>query len=111
MVGCLLFIMAWIYGMGLGTSARCVVWSLVVVRMAIEPKYRNTPQSYTDINMHTKNEKLRHVLIPYSTNVHKKNSQKDFKDYSKKQQIYDYNEVLTMIIYVNQDNLVNKQCS
>ena len=32
-----------IYGMGLWTSARCVAWSLVVVRMAIELKYRNTP--------------------------------------------------------------------
>ena len=31
-----------IYGMGLWTSARCVVWSLVVVRIAIELKYRNT---------------------------------------------------------------------
>ena len=29
------------YGMGLWTSARCVVWSFVVVRMAIEAKYRN----------------------------------------------------------------------
>ncbi len=32
-----------ISGMGLWTSARCVVWSLVVVRMAIELKYHNTP--------------------------------------------------------------------
>ena len=30
-----------IYGMGLWTSARCVVWTLVAVRMAIELKYRN----------------------------------------------------------------------
>ena len=32
-----------IYGIGLWTSARCVVWSLIVVRMAIEFKYRNSP--------------------------------------------------------------------
>ena len=37
-----------IYGMGLWTSARCVVLSLVVIRMAIELKYRNTPQIHTD---------------------------------------------------------------
>ncbi len=30
--------------MGLLTSKSCVVWSLVVVRMAIELKYHNTPQ-------------------------------------------------------------------
>ncbi len=27
------------YGIGLWTSARCVVWSLVMVRLAIELKY------------------------------------------------------------------------
>ncbi len=32
-----------IYGMFLWTNARCVVWSLVVVRMVIQIKYRNTP--------------------------------------------------------------------
>ena len=31
-----------IYGIGLWTNARCVVWFLVVVRMAIELKYCNT---------------------------------------------------------------------
>ncbi len=31
-----------IYGIGLLRFARCVVWSLVVVRMAIKLKYRNT---------------------------------------------------------------------
>ncbi len=36
------------FGMGLGTMARCVVLSLVVVRMAIEPKYRNISYIYTD---------------------------------------------------------------
>ena len=33
-----------IYGKGLWTSARCVVQSLVAVRMVIELRYRNTPQ-------------------------------------------------------------------
>ncbi len=32
-----------IEGIGLWTSARCVVWFLVVVRMAIELKYCSTP--------------------------------------------------------------------
>ena len=32
-----------IYGKGLWTGARCVVWSLVVVKMAFELKYRNNP--------------------------------------------------------------------
>ncbi len=31
-----------IYGMDFWTSASCVVWYLIVVRMAIELKYRNT---------------------------------------------------------------------
>ncbi len=35
------------YENGLWTSARCVVLSLVVVRMANEPKYRNTAQIHT----------------------------------------------------------------
>ncbi len=46
-VDCLLGSTAMIYGMGLWTSASCVVWSLFVVRMAIELKYRNTPQIHT----------------------------------------------------------------
>ena len=37
-----------INGMGLQTSARCLVWMLVVVRMAIKLKYRNTPEIHTD---------------------------------------------------------------
>ncbi len=52
-VGCLLCSMAisMIYGMGLWTSARCVVRSLVLVRMAIELKYRNTPSIHIDNNI------------------------------------------------------------
>ncbi len=42
-VSCLLGSMAMIYGMGFQTSANCVVWSLAVVRMSIELKYRKTP--------------------------------------------------------------------
>ncbi len=38
-----------IYGMGLWTSARCEVWSLDVVRMANELKYRNTPKDSYNI--------------------------------------------------------------
>ena len=37
-----------VYRMGLWTSARCVIWSPVVVRMAIKLKYRNTPKKHTD---------------------------------------------------------------
>ena len=33
---------------GLWTSSRCVVWSLVGVRMANELKYRNTPSIHAD---------------------------------------------------------------
>ena len=33
-----------IYEMGLWNSARCVVWSLVAVKMAIELRYRNAPK-------------------------------------------------------------------
>ena len=48
-VGCLLcsILRSMIYGMGLWTSARCMVWSLAVVRMAIKIKNRNTPQIHT----------------------------------------------------------------
>ncbi len=35
-----------IYGMGLWTSAKCAVCSLVVVRMANELKYHNFPYQY-----------------------------------------------------------------
>ncbi len=38
------------YKMGLWTSARCLVWSLVVVSMAIKLKYRNIPQIHTYID-------------------------------------------------------------
>ncbi len=46
-VGCLLlYIVEWLksmlYGNGLWTSPRCVVWSHVVVRISIKLKYRNT---------------------------------------------------------------------
>ena len=44
----LLYVVVWLrsmmYRMGLWTSARCVVWSLVVVRTIIEIKYPNIPQ-------------------------------------------------------------------
>ncbi len=45
-----------IYGIILWTSARCVVWSLVVVRMAIELKYYNTPLILTPYISHIKVE-------------------------------------------------------
>ena len=48
--------MAMSYGMGLWTSARCVVYFLVVVRMAIEPSTA-TPNRFIQI------------LITYITNV------------------------------------------
>ena len=47
LVVCYFTILVWlrsmIYGMGLWTSTSGVVWSLVVLRMAIELKYRNAP--------------------------------------------------------------------
>ena len=41
-----------IYGMGLWTSARCMDWSLFVVKMAIELKYRNIPLIHTNTHIH-----------------------------------------------------------
>ncbi len=44
--GLVIYYVVWLgsmnYSMGLYTSTRCVFWSLVVARMVIEPKYRNT---------------------------------------------------------------------
>ena len=37
-----------IYGIRVWICARCVAWFLIVVRMAIELKYCNTPQIHTD---------------------------------------------------------------
>ena len=52
----LLYVVLWLismtYGMVLWTSARCVVWSLVVVRMAIELKYHNTPYIHIISNVY-----------------------------------------------------------
>ena len=42
----------------LATSERCIVWSLVVARMAIEPKYRNTPQIHMYITYHTPSHRV-----------------------------------------------------
>ena len=41
-----------IFGIDRWTSAQYVVWSLVVVRMAVELKYQNTP--YRFIQLHIK---------------------------------------------------------
>ncbi len=41
-VGSVVWLGSMIYGMGLWTSGKCMVWSHVVVRMAIELNYRNT---------------------------------------------------------------------
>ncbi len=38
--------MGWVFGQAEGVK----VWSLVVVRMAIELKYRNTLRIYTDVH-------------------------------------------------------------
>ncbi len=43
-----------IYEMGLWTCPTCVVWSINVVRLAIEPKYHNSPQIHTDTYIHNK---------------------------------------------------------
>ena len=47
-VGQVVWLGSMIDGMGLQKSASIVVWSHVVVRMAIELKYHNIPQIHTD---------------------------------------------------------------
>ncbi len=57
-----------IYGMGLWTSARCVVWSLFVVLIAIELKYRNKPEIHIDTN--NKCDIVNsHYYIPFDQNL------------------------------------------
>ncbi len=55
-VGCvLLYVVVWlrsmIYGMGLWTSARCQVWFLVVVRIAMDLQYSNIPWIHITSNI------------------------------------------------------------
>ena len=53
-IGCLLlYVVEWLRskGWGLWISARCVVCSLIVVRMAVELKYRNTPYIHIISNL------------------------------------------------------------
>ncbi len=50
-VGYLLWLGSMIYEMDFWTSTRCQVWSLIVVRMAIELKYHNTSYIHTNIYM------------------------------------------------------------
>ncbi len=79
-VGCLLlYVVVWlgsmIYGMGLWTSAKCVVWSLVVVRMAIELKYHNTPQIHITSNISEKTQLNKNRILQKSV---KKNLPKPY---------------------------------
>ena len=89
---CMLYVVVWlrimIYGIGLWTSARSVVWSLVLVRMAIELKYPNTPQ------IHKTSNKGR-----ISTFIKEKLNKSDRQTYIDKLECYNIREYRVSQIY------------